>query len=124
MGIELDKIYFSGLKASAELHAGGIFFCIVYRSCIQFRNNGVVKYWSEVVDPLSPMDDYDIEQIINDRAEGNYFFNDRGYIECHFDSARMRLTGKATNIPGTLAFTGYSNKSVYGWSEVFTCQNT
>jgi hypothetical protein len=118
--IELNKKYFSGLTADTDLHAGGIFFCIIYRKCLLFLENGEVHLFKELVDAFRPMDDTDVTLIQNYHHKGRYILNDRQYVECHFEEIDLTLTGLPTKKnPAIMAFHAYSKRLQSQWSEVF-----
>lgn len=43
MKIEINKKYQSSLIANTDLHAGGLFFCIIYQNQLEFFTNGKVE---------------------------------------------------------------------------------
>lgn len=49
--------YATGPLATTDLHAGGIFFCVVYRERLHFQGAGEVRRWCEVIDDGRPFDD-------------------------------------------------------------------
>jgi hypothetical protein len=100
-----DVPYRTGPLAWSDLHAGGIFFCVVYRECLQFGPGGQVRRWCEVLDDSRPFDD-EAEKLRATDELGSYHLNDRGYLECVFSDFSM--TGltcqQATEL---LAFCGF-----------------
>lgn len=122
--IELNKKYFSGLTATTDLHAGGIFFCIIYRKCLLFLDNGEVQLSKELVDPFRPMDDEDVRRIQSYNHKGRYLLNDRKYLVCQFDEINLTLTGLPTEEnPAIIAFDAYDKRFSTSWSEVFVLDN-
>jgi hypothetical protein len=122
--IALNKKYFSVLTADTDLHAGGIFFCIIYRKCLVFLDNGEVELSKELVDAFRPMDDVDVRLIQNYRYKGRYIFNDREYLECHFEEINLTLTGLPTKKnPAIIPFHAFSQRLQRSWSEVFILDN-
>ena len=77
MKVELNKKYQSGLIANTDLHAGGLFFCIIYRNCLEFFENGKVELTKKVVDAFRPMDENDVSHMEHYKIEGKYSFNER-----------------------------------------------
>jgi hypothetical protein len=118
--IELNKKYFSVLIADTDLHAGGVFFCILYRKCLLFLDNGEVQLSKELVDPFKPGDEQDVRRIKDYQAKGRYIRNHRQYLECHFDEINLILTGLPTvKNPAIIAFHAYNSRLSRQWSEVF-----
>ncbi|AEA42361.1 hypothetical protein [Fluviicola taffensis] len=93
MKIQYNKKYVSELIANTDLHAGGIFFCIIYRDCLEFFDNGMVEITKKVVDAFRPMDDMDERHLERYKLSGTYSFNDRGYLICSFEEAFLKYTG-------------------------------
>lgn len=113
MNLILDHPYLSGYNASTDLHAGGIFFCILYKNSIVFHEGGKVTLTHTDIHPVRPMDDFDVERIKNHQNEGTYTFNQRGYLECHFTVGETNITYTGMIIethPGILAFNVYNSK--------------
>ena len=122
--IELNKKYISELIADTDLHAGGIFFCIIYRKCLVFLDNGEVQLSKELVDPFRPMDDEDVMRIKNYNHKGRYCLNNRQYLECHFEEIGLNLTGLPTKKdPAIIPFRTYNKRFGSSWSEVFILEN-
>jgi hypothetical protein len=116
----LNRKYLTGLTADTDLHAGGIFFCIIYRKCLLFLENGEVQLSNELVDAFRPMDNTDVTLIQNYHHKGRYFLNDRQYVECHFEEINLFLTGLPTKTnPAIVAFHAYNKRFQSQWSEVF-----
>ena len=63
MKVEFNKKYQSGLIANTDLHAGGLFFCIIYRYCLNFFENGKVELTKKLVDAFRPMDGNDVKGV-------------------------------------------------------------
>jgi len=88
--IQFDKAYKSGPKASTDLHAGGIFFCVPYEEIITFFENGKVEIKRRVIEYFRPMDGQsEIDEINNFKLVGTYKLSDRKYIECTFNNLSM-----------------------------------
>jgi hypothetical protein len=119
MQIELTKTYRSGLMAYTDLHAGGLFFGIVYRHCFLFRDDGTVMFTKELVDAFRPMDEQDVKRIENYQLSGSYHYNDRGYLQCEFKELSQTYTGFVRE-PGTIVFHIYDSAHSRQWSDVFT----
>src|SRR5438045_1433648 len=88
--LALEVPYRTGPLAWTDLHAGGLFFCVVYRECLQFGSGGRVRRWREVIDDSRPLDD-EPEQFRATDTVGSYRLNDRGYVQCVFPE--LELTG-------------------------------
>jgi hypothetical protein len=100
--LALDVPYRSGPQGWTDLHAGGLFFCVVYRECLQFSAGGRAKRWCEVIDDSRPLDD-EVEQLRQSECVGTYGVNDRGYLVCSFPD--LELTGlPCAKAPELLAF--------------------
>ena len=93
MKIEINKKYQSGLIANTDLHAGGLFFCIIYQNQLEFFENGKVELTKKVVEALRPMDENDVEHLQNYKIVGDYSFNDRGYLVGKFEDLFWTFTG-------------------------------
>lgn len=120
MNLTLNEKYLTGLTASTDLHAGGLFFCIVFKKCLVFSENGKVRLSNEVFDAFRPMDDGDAESMSGRYFEGRYFYNDRNYLVCEFERIDLVLTGLSLDRhPDTLAFHAYNKGRKESWSEVF-----
>jgi hypothetical protein len=118
----LDRLSFgltyrTGPEAWSDLHAGGLFFYVVYRECLRFGSRGRVRRWCEVIDDSRPLDN-EVEVLRADRSEGTYGLNDRGYLVVSFPD--LILTGypceQASDLLAFHAFrpgTGVSFSLVY-----------
>lgn len=103
--LTFGRPYATGPFARTDLHAGGIFFCVVYRDCIEFSDNGDARRWAEVMDGSRPFDN-EVEEIRNDTETGAWHVNELGYIVCEFKS--RTLTGlPCTEAKELIAFNGY-----------------
>src|SRR5262249_10861426 len=126
MGTALERLvvgaaYRTGPLAWTDLHAGGLFFCVVYRECLRFGRRGRVWRWCQVMDDSRPLDD-EGKQIRADRSEGTYRLNDRGYLACVFPD--LQLTGlPCERSPETLAFHAWRPSSGVSFSLVY-CRST
>lgn len=96
MELILEREYKTGLVATTDLHAGGLFFSIIYRKVIRFNNETEVSLYNEVVNELSPMDDGDVHQLKKYHQKGTYAFNGRGYLTCIFPGVKIEFTGRIT----------------------------
>jgi hypothetical protein len=124
MRVEFNKKYLSSLIANAELHAGGLFFCILYQNCLEFFSDGKVELTKKIVDAFRPMDESDIKHLENYQITGNYSFNDRGYLVCEFEDLFLEFTGIATEKNSTIIpFVIYDNRLSKKWSEVYTIES-
>ncbi|MFC0777659.1 hypothetical protein [Flavobacterium sp. HJSW_4] len=52
MKIEINKKYLPGLRADTDLHAGGLFFCIIYQNQLEFFENGKVELTKRFFTPM------------------------------------------------------------------------
>ena len=93
--IVLDVEYSSGPRATSDLHAGGIFFCVLYEEVLVFRPNNVVERDVRILDNWRPLDD-EADSLAERSATGTYGLNSRGYISCNFPHASY--TGLACDI--------------------------
>ena len=123
MTFSLNGKYSTGLIADTDLHAGGVFFCLIYKKTLVFSDNGVVRFSRELVDPFRPMDDSEVEVFQNDRHEGKYFLNNNQNVECHFEDIGLELTGRPTKKdPEVLAFHAYNKQGNREWGEVYVLE--
>jgi hypothetical protein len=120
MVIILNREYHTELIANTELHAGGLFFCIIFKKILKFKENNNVQLYQKVINPLRPMDEYDIDYINNYNSHGQYKINDRGYLKCKFDSIDLEYTGilldEQTN---DIIFHVFNKAAGDSWSEIF-----
>jgi hypothetical protein len=124
MKIELNKKYLSSLMANTELHAGGLFFCILYQNCLEFFEIGKVVLTKNLVDDFRPMDENDIRHLENYKIVGKYSFNDRGYLVCEFEELFLTFTGQATEKDSTIIpFFIYDSRLSKRWSEVYKIES-
>lgn len=88
--IKFDKEYVSGPRASTDMHAGGIFFCVPYEEVIVFSEDGTVVLSRRVIEHFRPMDGRaETDRRYNFKKEGRYELSKRGYILCRFDGLTM-----------------------------------
>jgi hypothetical protein len=124
MKIEFNIKYLSSLIANTDLHAGGIFFCILYQNCLEFFENGRVELSKKVIDAFRPMDENDIIHLENYKIVGSYSFSDRGYLVCEFEDLFLTFTGLATEKDSTIIpFFVYDNRFSNKWSEVYKLES-
>ncbi|HMI62108.1 MAG TPA: hypothetical protein VK518_14410 [Puia sp.] len=120
MNLVIDEKYLTGPIANTDLHAGGLFFAIIYKKSLVFSGNEVVVISRELVEPFRPMDDQDVDTIKNYHFTGRYFFNSREYLECHFEEIGLMLTGlPVAKHSGMLVFHVYDKHTQRQWGEVF-----
>jgi hypothetical protein len=113
----LDKPYQTGPMAWTDLHAGGVFFCVVYRECLQFGSNAHVRRWREVIDDSRPFHD-EAQELRALNELGSYRLNDRGYLTCEFES--LCLTGSpCRHAPALLPFNAFHKTSKRTYSLVY-----
>jgi len=98
----LEKPYRTGPMASTDLHAGGVFFCVVYRECLEFEAGGRVRWWRELLDTSMPYNN-DLDEFRSFSTDGSYGLNNRNYLVCKFPN--LELTGlPCKDAPALLAF--------------------
>lgn len=121
MNIQTNKVYQSELIAHTDLHAGGVFFGIVYSKCLKFESDGQVTLTNKIVDPFRPMDPSDLTHLENYKATGKYSVNDRGYLICDFKEIFTTFTGMFS-IYNTdrLIFNIYDDRLKKIWSEIYS----
>jgi hypothetical protein len=125
MKIKHKQKYLSAFIANTELHAGGLFFCIIYQNCLEFNANGRVTLTKIIVDAFRPMDDQDVSHIKDYRIEGDYFFNERGYLICEFKDLFLKYTGLQTEKnENIIPFHIYDSRLLNRWSEVYQLKAT
>ena len=116
----MNKKYQSGLIANTDLHAGGLFFCIIYQNQLEFFENGKVELTKKVLEALRPMDENDVEHLQNFKIVGDYSFNDRGYLVCKFEDLFWTFTGLSSEIDSSIiAFNIYDSRLQNKWGEVY-----
>lgn len=117
--IQFNKEYISGPKASTDIHAGGIFFCVPYYEIITFFENGTVEITKRVIENFRPMNGQsEIDKINNFKWSGTYELTDRNYIECKF--ANFSMLGLPLKInEDILAFHCYRVTSGLQFGNVF-----
>lgn len=94
--------YRSGPEAWTDLHAGGLFFCVLYETCLRFEKTGTVLAWNELLPGARPLHD-EVERLAAPPEEGTWLVNDHGYLVCSFGD--RQLTGLPwPEVPGLLAF--------------------
>jgi hypothetical protein len=82
------------LPSPTDLHAGGLFFAIIYKKSLVFSGNEVVVISRELVEPFR--------------------------LECHFEEIGLMLTGlPVAKHPGMLVFHVYDKHTQRQWGEVF-----
>jgi hypothetical protein len=107
MQIQLDKQYLTGLSATTDLHAGGLFFCIIYNKCLQFHGVGRVTLSKKVVAAVRPMSPSEPKSIDK-------------YTECQFRQIDLILTAESIDEAGTmLAFHAFDKRSSRLWGEAY-----
>jgi hypothetical protein len=116
--LALDVPYRTGPLAWTDLHAGGLFFCVVYRECLRFSANGRVRRWCEVIDESRPLDD-EPERLRATDQVASYRFNEYRYLECAFPD--LELTGlPCEQAPELLAFHAFRARPGVSFSLVYT----
>lgn len=116
----MNKKYQSGLIANTDLHAGGLFFCIIYQNQLEFFENGKVELTKKVLEALRPMDENDVKHLQNFKIVGHYSFNDRGYLVCKFEDLFWTFTGLSSEKDSSIiAFNIYDSRLQNRWGEVY-----
>ena len=124
MNIELNKKYLTGPIANTELHAGGLFFCIIYQNCLEFLSNGDVIFTKKIMYAFRPMDENDVKHLEKYCITGKYYYNERGYLICDFEDLLIQYTGLATeNNPSIIPFHIYDKRFAGNRSEVYLKEN-
>jgi hypothetical protein len=107
--LTIDRPYRTGPMALTDLHAGGVFFCIVYAECLQFSADAKVRRWREVIDASRPFDNEE-KEMREFNEVGSFQINGRGYLTCQFPS--LLLTGlPCRDADGLLAFNAWYKSS-------------
>lgn len=120
MNLELNKKYLTGPIANTDLHAGGLFFCIIYQNCLEFSDNGNVTLTKKIMDAFRPMDENDVRHLENYRITGKYHLNERGYLICDFEDLLLQYTGLPTEKnPSVIPFHIYDKRFASMRSEVY-----
>jgi hypothetical protein len=120
MKIYFKKKYLSGMLANTDLHAGGVFFCIIYQNALEFFENGKVELTKKVIDAFRPMDGNDVSYLENYKIIGKHYFNSRGYLVCEFEDLFLTFTGvQAEKDNSMLPFYIYDSRLSKNWSEVY-----
>src|SRR4051794_4809345 len=101
-GVRFDEPYRSGPQAWTDLHAGGLLFYVVYEELIEFRRDGGVSLWYEVLDDSRDMDN-EGEEYRRRRHSGSYCLNERGYLECSFPEFNL-VGAPCAEAPDLLVF--------------------
>jgi len=124
MNIKLNETYQTGLLANNDLHAGGVFFSIIYVNCLTFLEDGKVVLSKKVIDAFRPMDPQDLKFLENYRFVGNYYENERGYLVCNFEDIFTTFTGLPTiDNPDVLTFQASDKRLLKQWGEVYALTN-
>ena len=118
--LHMDVPYRTGPLAMTDLHAGGLFFCVIYRECLQFQSDGSVRRWCDVLDEQRAFDD-EADQLRAIDMEGAFRLNERGYLSCVFPD--LELTGLPSDlVPGLLAFHAWRKPLGIGYSLVYAAE--
>jgi len=119
--MKIGKIYQSELIANTDLHAGGIFFCVIYVNRLSFHENGEVVLTRIITNPFRPMDPADVQQINNYKSVGIYHKAKNGCLICDFLETSIRLTGMPTTENGDMiAFHVFDKRLNKQWGELYT----
>ena len=107
--LKIGVPYYTGPLAWTDLHAGGLFFCVIYRECLEFSTRGRVRRWCEVIDDSRSLDD-EAEVLRATNVVGSYRLNERGYLSCVFPD--LELTGlPCDRMPEMLVFNAWRTKA-------------
>ncbi len=121
--MKIDKNYQSELIVSTDLHAGGIFFCVIYVNCLSFQENGEVVLTKKVKNALRPMDPNDVKQIENYKSIGVYHRDQNGYWICDFPEIFISLTGvPTTDKADVIVFHAFDKRLNKQWGELYTVE--
>lgn len=123
--LTLSAEYASAPLATTDLHAGGIFFCVLYEEVLVFRPNNIVELSVRVIDNWRPFDD-EQENLTSMSANGVYGLDGNGFLECDFPN--VSFTGLPCKIRSDwLAFhvfdrvTARSKSRVYARRDSLNC---
>jgi hypothetical protein len=118
--LTLDAEYTSGPLATTDIHAGGIFFCLLYEEVLVFRSNDVVELDIRVLDEWRAMDD-EADVVRRNSATGTYGLDGKGFLNCRFPNANY--TGLPCDMnPDWLAFHVYNDR-LHGRGCVYTLRD-
>lgn len=93
--------FVTGPSAQTELHAGGVFFCVLYRRELIFHSNDRVDLNYSLLDNWRPLADE--AKYLTGSTSGKLRSNSRDYIEIVFPG--MTFTGlECENLHGHLSF--------------------
>lgn len=116
-----DVEYSSGPLARTELHAGGIFFCVLYEDVLIFRPNNVVEHDVRILDDWRPLDD-EADSLVMRTTNATYGLDSKGNVSFKFPHARY--TGLACDInPNWLAFNLFYIRTQWSDSRVYTLRD-
>ena len=117
--MEIGRRYVSADQVRTELHAGGLFFGLVYVQEIHVQSEGKIILTRKIVDGYRPMDGkQELSDINNFERTTVYTTNARGYIIFEVDG--VHRTGTFTNDQKELFLIYcWSTKTKESWSEVY-----
>jgi hypothetical protein len=120
---ELNVDYRSGQLAWTELHASGLFSCVVYEEVLRFSENGIVARHFSILDDSRAIAREEVAHLRRTAGAGRYSLGDRGYLEFEFSDAKY--TGVTCEWPaGLLAFHVYHKETRLSYGRVFRRQPT
>ena len=94
--------FVTGPSATSDLHAGGVFFCVIYRRELTFHPNRLADLNFHVLDNWRPSGG-EVQDLNSKSCSGKVTSNSRGYIEISFPN--MQFTGcECDNLSRHLAF--------------------
>lgn len=95
----------TGPEATTDLHAGGNFFCVLYRRELVFHPNCEVELNYKILDNWCPLDD-EAECLSSRSCRGTATIDSKGNLTITFPG--IKFTGsECDNFPGHLAFNVY-----------------
>lgn len=94
--------FVTGPEATTDLHAGGIFFCVLYQRELTFHSNRDVSLNYRILDNWRPLDD-EVQCLSSRSKRGKASVDSKGNLTIAFPD--MTFTGaECDNLPGHIAF--------------------
>lgn len=118
--MKTDQKYLSERIVDTDVHAGGLFFCVIYQNCLEFRADGKVLLTKQLVNAFRPMDPADIKRLENYRVTGQYSVNERGYLVCDFGEIFLQYTGMEMESGKLIPFHVFDRRLSKQWGEIYT----
>ena len=104
--------------STSELHAGGIFFSIIYEESLKFELDSSVTLNRKVIDEFRPMDKADVDMIENTHLSGRLVTNSRGYLEIEFEDFRF-IGAKVDSQVDMYSFNIWNKLSKSSYSRIY-----